>query len=279
MEATRSAPGRATTATSFTVCGAREINRRSRAVKGLITVRRELNKPSYTIASPEADLYLCSAFSPDGSMLAACDDAGYLELHDTVNGRLLKRWELNDLYLPVRWCGFSSDGKKVYAVTGDKLCWFPTDGDGEMATYYGSKIVTVAFDVERHLFALACEDGSCRLSVAGEPGSKARAIQAYDQPLSGCSFSPDGTLLLTRCNDTDILDLWHVDSGRHLSRTRCAGQTKAAFAGEREIVVLEPIEVSSSSTVPTEAAIGWRTAGSQTASRLNLTATGFQARR
>lgn len=156
-----------------------------------------------------------SAFSGDGKRLAVADAEGVVSVHDSVDGRLLRRWEyggwVDTLALDSqgRWlAGSDWQGAVLWdAATGRLHRRLGVDSKlGVKALYFaggGRELVAVRLDGRLHRWKLTARSGStvpldCQASSA---------IQAHPQQVGASALGGNG--LATGGNDGGVA-LWHL---------------------------------------------------------------------
>jgi WD40 repeat protein/transcriptional regulator with XRE-family HTH domain len=132
------------------------------------------------------------SYSPDGSLLAACD-SNQLKVYDPVSGKLL--WALSGHKEDVISIAFSLDGKYVATGSVDTTVrlWDVSSGDLiRVLEGHSAEVGGLAFSPDGKLLLTSSEDGTL-ISWDVETGDLLRNLPGFT--IFKVSFSPDGTRL------------------------------------------------------------------------------------
>jgi WD40 repeat protein/beta-lactamase regulating signal transducer with metallopeptidase domain len=159
-------------------------------------------------------------FSPDGKLLAACNDSrSHLDLYDVATGQLVRTHE------GVRGAAFSPDGKLMVcysSVAGALLLVDPATG-GEVRRIEGPerscspdwKLMFGADDAGMQIWDVATD----KPRLAPRPGHTAGIIW------EGIAFTPDGKQIVTAAEDNTVRT-WDAATGRPLAVLRHDGNVR-----------------------------------------------------
>jgi WD40 repeat protein len=175
------------------------------------------------------------AFSPDGSLLAAATQGGFIQVWTTTTPT--RTWVLGPTREYVDSVAFSRDGRLLLDVEStnageDGLARLWDVASRHSIGIYGSATSTVAvaaLDPNGTLVATGSRDGSVRLWPV--KGGTAPPLVGHPAAIDAIAFSPDGTHLLTGSDDSSAR-VWDVTSGAlasellgHKSAVRAAAFT------------------------------------------------------
>jgi len=153
------------------------------------------------------------AFSPDGTVLAACSPAGTVQLCDAVKGHaraVLKGHSGN-----VHTIAFSPDGETLASCSSDKTVRLWEVASGRVRAVlegHSGDVRTIAFSPDGETLASGSSDGTVRLW--GVPSGHERAVlSGHTDKVHILAFSPDGEMLASGSSDKTVR-LWDVAGGR-----------------------------------------------------------------
>lgn len=179
-----------------------------------------------------------SAFSPDGTFLAAAGPAplaayhlpaGALFLWDASSGRIIGHWELEK----PSTITFSLDGTSILAASEDYLIEIVNINSGkkeirrlitDLNKSYGD-IKSAEFSPDKKLLAIGHEGGIVTLWDAATGAEIKRFVAGGDVILS-LAFSPFGNVLAAGSSDGNIT-FWDVKTGAEINRLKTVGAVTA----------------------------------------------------
>ncbi len=129
----------------------------------------ELRRGGRTLSLPCPDQVAAVAFSPDGTLLASADDAGYLTIRDAATWSKRRSVKVCDEGIP--GLAFSPDGQTLAVGCGDARVrlYDPTTGQLMLELEgHGRRVNAVTFSPDGSTLASASHDGSIRLWHAGD---------------------------------------------------------------------------------------------------------------
>jgi WD40 repeat protein len=183
--------------------------------------------PSKPITFPIATKFcvLPVAFSPDGAVIAICDDT--VRVCDVRTGRLIG---VPIKHGRVHSVAFSADSSKIVTASSDKTARVWDVATGKLLGVpmkHDGWLRAVTFDPYGMKIATAADDGCARLWDAAS-GKLLRPPMKHYRGVGSVAFSPDGTKLVTTGGD-NAARLWDVMTGKevgvvmeHSSDVNCA---------------------------------------------------------
>ena len=197
---------------------------------------RELRRTfSATIKDPWWDLYTPAVWSPDGSLVAAGDNKGQIDIWDFESGQRITSWQYSDLqrmandpnYLPyIQYLEFSPDGTRLAVGAGDS-----------MVPVYDTKSWKLLYTLTGHeppaviLSVRWSPDGTRLLTSSGNPevgasdntariwdaetGKQLLVLYGHSDGIWSASWSPDGRRVATGSGD-NTTRVWDASTGEEL---------------------------------------------------------------
>jgi tRNA A-37 threonylcarbamoyl transferase component Bud32 len=170
-----------------------------------------------TLDLPQADRVRGVAFSPDGKWLAAAPD-GTVGTWDAVSGKeVLSLGKQAGTVLAV---AFSPDGGRLMSGSSTEVrVWDTRPGKAVVTAEQGAE--GLAFSPDGNRVALASDRV---VSVRDAHSFNEVLALTHPRPVHAVSFSPDGTVLATGCEDA-VVRVWDAVKGKE--RLTLNGHTKA----------------------------------------------------
>ena len=193
-----------------------------------------------------AEHFISVAFSPDGRLLAAGKNEGYVELYDAADMNMLWRMRAHEGW--VNCLAFSADGQTVVSGSGDKTVKLLRAENGEeIKTLKGHSdwVWNVAVDPDGQRIVSQSQDGFVKLwEPSRETGCA--VLRTHAAYVNGVAFAPDVPVLASAGYDRK-LGLWDATMPAlrkaipmHPSLMRCAalgpGARRAATGHEDGVV-------------------------------------------
>jgi hypothetical protein len=146
------------------------------------------------------------AFSPDGRLLASCDDET-VRLWDPATGA--EKRTLTGHTGRVNGVAFSPDGRLLASCDDETVrLWDPATGaEKRTLTGHTGRVNGVAFSPDGRLLA-SCDDETVRLWDPAT-GEHQRTLTGHSGAAKGVAFSPDGQLLAS-CSDDKTVRFWEL---------------------------------------------------------------------
>jgi len=153
------------------------------------------------------------AFSPDGTVLAACSPAGTVRLWDAVKGHALA--VLKGHSGNIHTIAFSPDGETLASCSSDKAVrlWEVASGRAwAVLEGHSGDVRTIAFSPDGETLASGSSDGTVRLWDVPS-GHKRAVLSGHTDKVHILAFSTDGEMLASGSSDKTVR-LWDVAGGR-----------------------------------------------------------------
>jgi WD40 repeat protein len=145
-------------------------------------------------------------FGPEG--LWSVEEGGSLRRWDTVTGRLVNRYDLEEN--ATLWA-FRQDGRLLAGCASDLILWDIPSARRRMILPQSAWVTSVAFLPDFDLLATGHDDGIIRV-WDGADGQLLREFRGYYRSVSALAFSPDGKRIVSAGEDKLML-IWNMASG------------------------------------------------------------------
>jgi WD40 repeat protein len=158
---------------------------------------------------------MCSAFTPDGTMVATTSGDESVHVWRVSDGAELEVIRTNGWAMA---CAFSPDGTLLATVSYDQAIrlWAIPDGwTPRLLSGASSPLVGCAFSPDGTILATASMDGTAVLHTPRQNQVRQR-LQGHSGRLISCAFSPDGHVVATASRDGTVR-LWSVTDGHELA--------------------------------------------------------------
>lgn len=169
----------------------------------------------HVLKQKEETTHVALAFSPDGRLLADCQNHGLVRLRDTTTGDVVRTFNSGSLWMTA--VAFSADGRTLAAAGWNGIILWELLTGAERArlnmrhAHYGG----ITFSPDGRLLASGTWDSSANpadtlkvwdLATQKEIGP----LSGHHDLITAVAFSPDGSRLATASGDTTVL-IWPLE--------------------------------------------------------------------
>jgi WD40 repeat protein len=165
-----------------------------------------------------ADQSRCVAFSPDGALLAACEQAG-IALRNAATGEVIRRLRGHDDR--VFDLLFTPDGARLFSFAADRTVRVWNVADGAQQLFFeneGGDLRSGSISADGRLLLVASQDKIARVFDVAS-GAIVRELRGHTDWVRGAALNADGSLAITSGEDMTVR-LWDVASGKELRQFR-----------------------------------------------------------
>ncbi|HMP42468.1 MAG TPA: hypothetical protein PKA05_18965, partial [Roseiflexaceae bacterium] len=165
-----------------------------------------------------ADQSRCVAFSPDGALLATCEQAG-IALRDAATGDVIRRMSGHDDR--VFDLLFTPDGARLFSFAADRTVRVWNVADGAQQLFFeneGGDLRSGSISADGRRLLVASQDKIARVFDVAS-GAIVRELRGHTDWVRGAALNADGSLAITSGEDMTVR-LWDVASGAELRQFR-----------------------------------------------------------
>ncbi len=148
----------------------------------------------------------CTAFSPDGSLIAGGTTTGVLMWETATGTWRPMEGKQQDL---VKSLAFSPDGRLLAGGSAGKIrVWDLQTGETREVTGSFSTLNSIDFSPDSKLLVAGSEDSSVLFfDMTGTSAREIRSLKNHTSPVYGVHFSPDGNLVVSGANE-GVVRVW-----------------------------------------------------------------------
>lgn len=162
------------------------------------------------IFTSHQDTVICTAFSPDGKLLATTSKDRCMKLWDVMTTKLLLTYNHSKVVI---CCCFSPDSRYVVSGCQDRVCrlWDTRRGKEWLAyAHHDGIIIAVCFSPDSQFVCSASADCTLRVWASGSAKTK-YTLSGHKGIILSCSYTTDGTHIIS--NDESQLRVWSTADG------------------------------------------------------------------
>jgi serine/threonine protein kinase len=156
------------------------------------------------------------AVSPEGRLVAAGRDDGFVQIWDAATGKELAAFAAQRG--PVQAIAFAPDGQTLATTGTDGMVRLWTSSGAELGTWPGSSNLWLAYAPDGRTLVAG---GTQNIVRAWDLKKEERVVVSESQPVISGAFNPDGQILAVGCARGN-LSTWEVATGRRLLLVRPA---------------------------------------------------------
>lgn len=156
------------------------------------------------------DTVICTAFSPDGKMLATCSKDRSMMLWDVMLTKVLLTYKHSKVVI---CCCFSPDSRYLVSGCQDRVCrvWDTRRGkDWLMYTQHEGIIVSMDFSPDSNYICSASADSTLRVWSSTTAKTKL-TLTGHKGIILSCNYLSDGTHIVS--NDETQVRVWDAEDG------------------------------------------------------------------
>lgn len=162
------------------------------------------------IFTSHQETVICTAFSPDGKLLATSSKDRSMKLWDVMTTKLLLTYNHSKVVI---CCCFSPDSRYVVSGCQDRVCrlWDTRRGKEWLAySQHEGIIISVAFSPDSNYICSASADSTLRVWSA-TTAKTAFVLTGHKGIILSCSYTSDGEYIVS--NDESQVRVWSTHDG------------------------------------------------------------------
>lgn len=162
------------------------------------------------IFTSHQETVICTAFSPDGKLLATSSKDRSMKLWDVMTTKLLLTYNHSKVVI---CCCFSPDSRYVVSGCQDRVCrlWDTRRGKEWLAySQHEGIIISVAFSPDSNYICSASADSTLRVWTSTTAKTKF-TLTGHQGIILSCSYTSDGAFIIS--NDESQVRVWSTVDG------------------------------------------------------------------